>query len=506
MRTLRISLLNCFCMAIVMLAAKSFVFAQSAEIAKWPQFRGVNASGVSDAKSLPVEFGPEKNLLWKVKVPSGVSSPCVWGDRVFLTGFEQESKTLETLCIDRNTGDILWRKPAPAEQIETVHQVSSPANATPVADAQHVYVYLASFGILCYDREGNLVWKHALPTPKGRFGTGTSPILAGELVILNHDLMMRKDAGDSYLLALNRLTGEPAWKATKAASFTPYTTPVHWRNNGKDHILVLSMSRLVAYDLANGEEQWSIADLPMQTIATPVIGDGRLYLCATGAFGEDVNATELPSFDDMVAKYDKNSDGLSTDEIPEEMLLVNRHMSRGAGNSKLKEFISYGDLNKDQKISKEEWNTFVTQSRQFISKSAQGVYAIGLTPNNDEAPPIIWNEPKGVPEIPSPLFLDGRVYLVKNGGIFYCRDAATGKPIYRGRLKATGGYYASPVYGDGKIYTASDEGIVSVLEVADRLNILASNDFGEPISATPAIAGETIYIRTDTRLYACGAK
>jgi outer membrane protein assembly factor BamB len=491
--------------AVIVHSGASRAWAESPAVAAWPQFRGINASGVADATSLPIEFGPEKNVIWSVSLPRGVSSPCIWGDRIFVTAFEPETQALQTLCLSRSNGQILWQQSAPTEQIEEVHEVSSPANATPVADEARVYVYFASFGLLCYDHQGNLLWQQDLPMPHGRFGSGTSPILINELLILNHDLMMREDAGDSYLLALNRRTGETVWKSKHDPSFTPYATPVHWHDNGKDRILLLSMGRLAAYELTDGKELWSVSDLPMQTVATPVIGDGRLYLCATGAFGEDENAVELPAFDQMVATYDKNSDGLSVDEIPEDMLLVNRHMSRNAGNSTLREFIVYGDTDKDQRISKEEWITFSQQSRQFIAQSPQGVYAIRLNDSAD-GERILWVDPKGVSEIPSPLFLAGRVYSVKNGGIFQCRDAATGTTAFVGRLRATGGYFASPVYGDGKIYTASDRGQVSVIKADDHLHILATNDFGEPITASPALVGNTIYIRTQSRLYACGAK
>src|SRR5262245_55350061 len=101
---------------------------QEALAARWPQFRGPDGSAVAaDAKPLPAEFGPEKNVLWKVALPEGVSSPCVWGERIFLTGFDPKAQKLETLCLDRGTGAIKWRRAAPAEKIERVHaKVNSP--------------------------------------------------------------------------------------------------------------------------------------------------------------------------------------------------------------------------------------------------------------------------------------------------------------------------------------------------------------------------------------------
>src|SRR6516164_3727475 len=83
----------------------------------WPQFRGPHGSGVApDGKKLPVHFGPQTNVVWKTPLPFGVSSPCVWGDFIFVTGLDKASNKLETLCLDRRKGQILWRRPAPAER------------------------------------------------------------------------------------------------------------------------------------------------------------------------------------------------------------------------------------------------------------------------------------------------------------------------------------------------------------------------------------------------------
>ena len=103
----------------------------------WPQFRGPNSAGLGDGKP-PVHFGPDQNVLWKTPVGPGLSSPIVWADRVFLTEFDQASKQLATLSIDRRTGRVLWRRTVAPQQIEKVHALSSPAGATPVTDGERV--------------------------------------------------------------------------------------------------------------------------------------------------------------------------------------------------------------------------------------------------------------------------------------------------------------------------------------------------------------------------------
>ena len=120
----------------------------------WPQFRGPNSQGVADAEKPPIEFGPEKALLWKTPMPGGVSSPCIWGDRIFLTGFETNRKKLETICVVRKTGSIIWRKEAPEGKIQETHEISSPANTTPATDGRVVCVSFAHFGVVAYGLDG----------------------------------------------------------------------------------------------------------------------------------------------------------------------------------------------------------------------------------------------------------------------------------------------------------------------------------------------------------------
>src|SRR5215813_7386564 len=111
----------------------------------WPQFRGPNSSGLGTGKP-PVHFDPGRNVQWKTAVGSGLSSPIIWADRVFLTEFDQASQKLATLALDRRTGNILWRRAVEVEKMEKVHPISSPAAPTPATDGERVYVYFGSYG------------------------------------------------------------------------------------------------------------------------------------------------------------------------------------------------------------------------------------------------------------------------------------------------------------------------------------------------------------------------
>ena len=115
---------------------------------------------------------------------------------------------------------------------------------------------------------------------------------------------------------------------------------------------------------------------------------------------------------------------------------------------------------------------------------------------------LVWQEKKSVPEAPSPLVVGNRAYMIKNGGIITCLDAETGVRKVRARLGAPGADYSSPVAVNDRIYVASSEGIVVVFKDSDTLEVLARNEIGEPIFATPAFVDDTIYLRTENALYA----
>src|SRR5207253_3783650 len=117
---------------------------------------------------------------------------------------------------------------------------------------------------------------------------------------------------------------------------------------------------------------------------------------------------------------------------------------------------------------------------------------------------VVWKETHGLPHIPSPLYYQGRVYLVRGGGLFSCYEAKTGKKRYDQRLGTGGTYYASPVAGDGKIYLASERGVVTVVAAVDNFKVLAKTDLKERIMATPALADGSVYVRTEQALYAFG--
>ena len=424
-------------LAIVVLSVGAVAAQQSTKVS-WPQFRGPNSSGLGGGKP-PVNFGPDQNVRWKTAVGLGLSSPIISDGRIFLTEFDRANKQLATLCIDRRTGKILWRRAVAPEQIEKVHEISSPAGSTPATDGERVYVYFGSYGLLCYDLNGNLKWERRLPMPENPYGAVASPIIAGDLLVLNHQ------GKDAYLLAVNRRDGRTVWKTDRSMFQYGWSTPVHWRHDGIDEIVVLGgdfkpNQRLMAYNLADGAERWWVGGLPPSGKSTPVVGGGMVFLAAPDIILETVAEKRNP---ERAAQFYANNSA--------------RVMAVRPGGK--------GEVNQTN---------------------------------------VVWSERKGVPGVPSPLYYNGRLYTFLNGGIVFCRVAKTGELLYTGRLGAPGYYYSSPVAADNKVYIASEEGVVVVLDAGEQLRILATNKLDGAILATPALAGRNIYVRTENHLYAFG--
>lgn len=468
---------------------------------QWPQFRGPRGAGIAEDARPPIRFGPDTNLLWKTALPPGHSSPVVWADRIFLTAFDGETKKLETLCFDRSTGRILWRQDAPAEKIEKVNRINNPAASTPATDGHTVFVYFGSFGLIAYDFDGGVRWQKPLPVAKTRFGhgTGTSPILTGGRLIL--DVHLDKD---SHLLAVNCRDGTTLWKTAEPRFNDGWSTPLAWSEADAELVGVLNAGKFAAYDLWTGIERWWVHRLPNQICATPVVSDGVIYLTGTGVFGERHELIPPPSFEEAIVRYDTNKDGrIGTDEIPESLLLVNRQGSQGEGNMGLRESLLAGA--KSKSYNREEWEKDLREYDEFVRgdlmKSVMCAVQTCGTGDVTESHRV-WTEPKGVPEVPSLLLYRGRLYGVKNGGLFLCRDAANGRTMFEERVGAAGGYFASPVAADGRIYTASDRGVITVLEAAEKLRVLAQTDLKEAVMATPALVEDKLYLRSAGHLWA----
>jgi outer membrane protein assembly factor BamB len=466
-----------------------------ADVPRWPEFRGPRAQGVDpDSKKLPVHFGPSSRLAWQVELPFGHSCPCIWGDRIYVTGFDKGTQKLETICLDRQTGSVRWRQPAPTEKIETFFATHGPATPTPAADSERVYVYFGSYGILAYDFDGKEAWKKPLPTPTTQFGTGSSPVLIDGLLLLVYQ------ARPASLLAIDPRSGATVWEKKNIRNGASYSVPLGWKGEEGPEVIVTGGRGVTAYSLKDGKERWWLGGLRGGGIPTPAVGEGMVFVVAHFPGGDPDDPMRLPPFDDLLKKYDVDRDGkLGEKEVPGDLVLYDRGGKKPEENITFSDMFAFIDKDKDGKIDRKEW----TDAIAALAKMESSLVAIRPGPAGElPRDRIAWKEKRALPECPSPLYYQGRLYLVKDGGIASCLDAKTGKLVYRQRLGAGGFYYASPVAGDGKVYAASHEGVVVVYQVGDALRVLARNDLGERIVATPAAVDGKLYVRTEKHLYA----
>jgi len=448
----------------------------------WPQFRGPNGSGVADGQNPPVQVGPETNVKWKVPVPSGLSSPIVAGDKLVITAFENDK--LYTIAYDRATGNEAWRAQAPAKAIEPFYKEGgSPAASTAVTDGQRIVAYFGSCGLVCYDLAGKELWRHEVPVAgiAGDFGTGTSPILADGKV-----MVVRDELKNSRIIAVDAATGKPGWE-TKRRSVSSYCTPVIWDAPGGKQIVAAGHAQMVGYDLASGEEKWIYNGLPSGCCSSPVVAGGTLYFAGYSPGGPD-SEFQMPQFDAILKGGDADKDA---------------KISRAeADKTMLKNFFDSNDQNKDNFVTKDEWDAMLT----FMTEGKNSTFALkaGGTGDITESS-VLWKVTKGMPYIASAVLYRGQYVMVKDGGIVTALDAASGKQLYSERAVASGTYYASPVAAGGHIYFVSlDDGAITILKAgAKKPELVAQNPpLGERVAATPAIAENTLYVRGEKHLYA----
>jgi hypothetical protein len=234
--------------------------------------------------------------------------------------------------------------------------------------------------------------------------------------------------------------------------------------------------------------------------ASPAQSDSFLYVASHLPGGDPDMRMKLPTFAELL-KSDKNKDGqVSRQEMPPDQLIFSRGGKEGVGDLRLPMMFWLFDKNRDGQVNESEWQAMLTRP---FTNSLLAIRPGGQGDISDTH--VAWQVRRGVPEVPSPLYYQGRVYMIRNGGVLTCVDARTGKELWpRTRLGATGIYYASPVGGDGKIYLCSDSGVVTVLRSAADFEVLAENELGESIRATPALVDGKIYLRTAGHLYAYG--
>jgi outer membrane protein assembly factor BamB len=427
----------------------------------WSQFRGANGDGVAADAELPVAWGAENHLAWKVKLPGlAWSQPVVWDDRVFVTtavtdeqarpdpsikgpgftglvgfltsgGLKPPDATYRwsVHCLDANTGETVWEKTArEGRPTMQVHPNNTYATETPATDGERLIAYFGMMGVYCYDLAGELLWSRdlgAFPMQFG-WGTGSSPVIHGDYVYIQCD-----NDTSSFLVALDKRTGEPAWRVERDEQ-SNWATPFVWKNRLRTELVTAGGGQMRSYDPKTGEVLWTMRGSG-RTAMTPVGDDELLYVDSADRLTGNIG---------VLAALRPGASGEIQLEAPE-----------------------------------------------------------------GEDSPVAWKFQLAGSRLASPLVYQGCLYLMDNqSGIVRCLDAKTGDELYRKRLPGASGFTASPIASGGRVYFFDQSGKTIVVEAGPEFRVVATNDLGEMCWSSPAVAGERLLIRTVEQLYAVGPK
>lgn len=464
--------------------------------AGWPQFRGPNATGVADQSSLPERWSPTENVAWVADIPGrGWSSPIVSRDRVFLTSavspgafkapstgifgndyvaelvkqglseadvlkklvgrdIELTSDTGDirymVLALDAKSGRILWQQEAHrGAPFGGRHRKNTYASETPVADGERLYAsFGGNVGIFCYSLEGALLWKRTW-TPQPiylDFGTASSPVVHGGRVYVLND-----NNGESFLAALDAKTGQEIWNVKRTDPVgrlaSGWATPLVWQHAQRTEIVTIGRGWVISYG-TDGRELWRLKGMTQAT-PSPVAAEGLLYV-GSGSQGE-ANRPLLairPGATGDITPRDGSATATATAKAPAPQ--PDRHASQVEG------------------------------AKAFVA----------------------WHLPRFSGYTPSPLVYRGRVYAINDNGVLQVADAKTGADVFKARMGGGGSTFSSsPVASQGRLYFLSEDGDTFVLRAGDTYAEIAKNSLGEMSLATPAADADSLYLRTQTKLY-----
>lgn len=417
----------------------------------WSQFRGAAAAGVAASDKLPLEWGPEKNIAWKVEIPgSAWSSPIVWQDRIFLTSAvsdqpEEPPKTglyfggerkdppkakydFRVLCLHAQTGEVLWNKSVgTAQPTHGKHIKNTYASETPVTDGRRVFAYFPYVGLVALDMDGNQLWKQDLGVyaTKAEWGTGSSPIADGSQVYFQCD-----NEEKSFIAAFDAESGNENWRVPREER-TNWSTPFLWNANGRTELVTSGKNKARSYDPATGKLIWELGGMSSIVVTTPVA----------------------------------NADFC---------------------------FVSSGYV-MDQK------------NRPIFAVRPGATGDISLEKEQSTNSHIAWSQRLGGAYMPTPIVYGNRLYVLYDKGFFGAFDAQTGNMLYkRERFPNVANFTASPWAYRDRIFCLAESGETYVVEASDKLKVLAIHP---PLDdslfmATPAVVGDTLLIRGSHHLYA----
>jgi len=414
----------------------------------WPDFRGPTGDGHVATSGVPLEWSENKNVKWKTKIPLlGLSSPVVMDNQVWLTTATVDGHDFYVLCVDAKTGKIITNKKLfhsdDPQSMGNGSRDNSYATPSAVVESGRVYVHYGHFGTACLDtKTKKVLWKRDDLKCWHYRGASSSPVLFENLLILTYD-----GADLQYMVALDKRTGKTVWKSDRSAK---------WND---EHI-----ERQMVKD-----GDWRKAH------STPFIASvkGKPVLCSAGAkaaYGHDPRTgKELWRVDHMAYSASPRP------VFHKGHFIVVSGFSRGA---------------------------------EMMSVKAGGRGVVTDTH-------VKWKIEKTFPKYSSPILVDGLLYFAMDDSFLVCLDPNSGEIIYKERVG--GKFRACPIYADGRLYFFSLEGVTTVVKPGREFKVLATNKLatnaprddprrGPGFMASPAVVGNSMFLRTRHHLYRIAAE
>ena len=413
----------------------------------WPQWRGPDGSGISAEKNLPAEWSTTKNIKWKTPIDGrGHSSPIVWDNKIFVTtaieGEEvpgakapkhmlgdkefvhpdsvgaNKKHTFKVIALNRDNGKILWQAVAfEGTPYDDRHRKSSYAASTPATDGKLVFAFFGSEGLYAYDFNGKLAWKADLgKMGTVGMGTGTSPILFENLVIVQCD---EENGTASFIVALDKKTGKEVWKTPRKVQVS-WSTPLLVKTAKRAELITSGTESIVSYDPATGKELWTHKGVESNAIPSPVANSEFVYLVAG-----------FPAKIAMAIKLGGSGDLTGTPNVP---------WKYAKGTAYVPSPIVYGDY------------LYLTTDRGILTcidaKTGEVKYEGGRIPI-----PATFTA--------SPVAFDGKILMTSEDGDTFIVKAGPKHEIL-GTNSVGEPVYASPAIADGRIYIRGEKNIYAI--------------------------------------------
>ena len=406
----------------------------------WSQWRGSDGSGKTASVASVKQWGTSQNLKWRVALPeAGNSTPIVWQDKILMTQPLSDDKQRAMLCLDRETGRELWRRGVNYSEAEATHKTNPYCSASPVTDGERVIAWFGSAGLVCWDLDGNEVWKRNLGKLEHMWGYGTSPVLYGDLCILSFG-----PGNQEFIIAVDKQTGETVWQVDalgdsderklsgpendgNANEFQSdkersvrlrgsWTTPIVVQTGGHDELVVALPRRLSGFDPSTGKLLWTCGGGAPLAYASVVEHDGVIV---------------------VLGGYNGAS------------------MAVRAGGR--------GDVTETHRL----WH---------LSRD-NGWLGTGIAHQGD-------------------------VYICDMGGVLHCLAVETGEVRWKKRVQGGGTWSSMTQTADGLMYLLTKTGVTTVFRPsAEGFEAVAENSVGEASNASVVVAGGEILIRTDQSLW-----